>query len=302
MTIKFQAKHKIAGIVDGPLHPFQFPGGEQHIKVDENTDFDDYAYFIADVRGADANEYVLAAMWAQVVRSEGGKVVLVVPYLPAARADRGVPNLTPYVSLIFEATPDQLIYLDPHSSAWVDQYNDWDGLNIMTEFPFERIIQREVQAAQEGLTTYAGVIAPDKGAHGRAARAAKVMGVPVYHAEKTRDFETGKLTGFHMVDALPEEGKFLLVDDICDGGGTFAGLAQAIGIGRDRLDLWVTHGIFSNEHTLHQMTEEYFGVIHTTNSYPTRIFQNPKPAIARRLGTQIKVHNIEPYMIEAINV
>lgn len=308
MTIKFQAKHKSGFTVDGPLHPFTFPGGEAHIKVDENADFDDYEYFIADVRGANAHELVQAQMWSQVLnngRTEGTKrkLVLILPYLPAARADRGVPNFESYIRMVSDVAPDQVIYLDPHSPAWIKAFEEEDEYYAkLTEFPVARIIKREVQAAQEGITTYAGVIAPDKGAHDRAAQVARVMGVPVYQAEKTRDFETGKLTGFHMVDALPEVGKFLLVDDICDGGGTFAGLAQAIGIGRDRLDLWVTHGIFSNEKALHQLTEEYFGVVHTTNSYPTKLFQDPEPGVARRLGTQIKVHDITPYLYGAIDV
>lgn len=309
MTIKFQAKHKDGTLVDGPLHPFTFPGGEAHIKVDENADFDDYQYFIADVRGASAHELVQAAMWSDVLIDALGsatKTVLILPYLPAARADRGVPDLTWYVQLVDNIAADQIIYLDPHSPVWIEKLDTFHNPHMkMTEFPVSRIIGREIQKAQEGVTTYAGVIAPDKGAHDRAAQAAKVMGVPVYQAEKTRDFETGKLTGFHMVDALPEVGKFLLVDDICDGGGTFIGLADAIGLGRDRLDLWVTHGIFSNFSQLKKMTEETFGVIHTTNSYPTKLFVDDYigyDALARRLGGQIKVHDITPYMIEAIDV
>lgn len=308
MTISFKAKLRDGGLQDGPLMYFQFPGGEQHIKIVPGLDIDDYEYFVADIRGADANDLVAAQMWSQVLNyglTEGSKrrMVVILPYLPAARADRGLPNLQTYVNLVSDIDPDQVIYLDPHSPVWIEKFKKENELYAnLTEFPVSRIIEREVQAAQEGLTTYAGVIAPDKGAHERAAQAAKVMGVPVYQAGKSRDFETGKLTGFHMEDELPAEGKFLIVDDICDGGGTFAGLAQAIGIGRDRLDLWVTHGIFSNVSTFKQLTEEYFGVVHTTNSYPTRIFQDPKAAILRRLGTQIKVHDIAPYMYEAIDI
>lgn len=316
MTIKFQAKHKSGYTVDGPLHPFTFPGGEAHIKVDENADFDDYEYFIADVRGADAHELVQAQMWSEVIRqSVLSKLVLILPYLPAARADRGTPNFQSYINLVTDIVADQIIYLDPHSPAWIEQYTkqDWDMIyggytTKLTEFPVARIIKREVQAAQEGVTTYAGVIAPDKGAHDRAAQAAKVMGVPVYQAEKTRDFETGKLTGFHMVDALPEVGKFLLVDDICDGGGTFIGLADAIGIGKERLDLWVTHGIFSKG--LREL-EKHFGAIHTTDSVTNReklfdqhindhdiyeLTNSPED------GGFVYIHKITPYLYGAIDV
>jgi len=66
---------------------------------------------------------------------------------------------------------------------------------------------------------YTGIIAPDKGALNRAEALAHAFEVPLYIGGKTRDFETGKLTGFTM-ESLPEGGKFLIVDDICDGGGT----------------------------------------------------------------------------------
>ena len=59
--------------------------------------------------------------------------------------------------------------------------------------------------------------------------------------------------------------KFVIVDDICDGGRTFTEIAKAI---RDQLPnakiyLIVTHGIFSaGEEPL----KEYFEHVYTTNS------------------------------------
>jgi phosphoribosylpyrophosphate synthetase len=302
MTLTFRAHLKDTNLtIDSPLTPFWFPGGEAHIKgVDEQVGKFDYQ--IADLRGADPRDLIMVIAWAQAVRSRNEEVVLFLPYLPAARADRGVPNLHVYTTMIFEIEPDQIIYLDPHSPEWIRDYTDMDDITKLTEFPFERIIRREIQdkTSDSRPQTYAGVIAPDKGAHDRAARAARVMGVPVYTAGKTRDFETGKLTGFHMEDELPAEGKFLIVDDICDGGGTFIGLAQAIELPPERLDLWVTHGIFSKVLALKTMTEETFGVIHTTNSYPSDVYGDM--GVHRRLGSQIIVHDILPYFTEAIDV
>lgn len=266
MSIKFHAQHKDGRLVNGPFQPFHFPAGEVHVKTTEDYDTytGNYKYFVADIRGTDANDYVMAAAWAQAVRSVNGFSVLMIPYLPGARADRGVPDLSIYTNIVADIAADQIIYLDPHSPTWVESFKDMDDLARTTEFPFERIIAHRIQRADRDETKYRGVIAPDKGAKSRAARAARKMGVPVYTAGKTRDFETGKLTGFHMEDTLPEEGKFLIVDDICDGGGTFIGLAQATGIGRERLDLWVTHGVFSKG--FEDISRE-FGHIYTTNSY-----------------------------------
>jgi ribose-phosphate pyrophosphokinase len=112
--------------------------------------------------------------------------------------------------------------------------------------------------------SYVGVIAPDCGATRRAARIASEIGVPLYHAWKTRDVSTGRLAGFGCEDLPP--GLHLIADDLCDGGGTFIGLAQAIanqGIPAVTLDLYVTHGLFTKGVAeLHR----YFGRIYCTDS------------------------------------
>jgi ribose-phosphate pyrophosphokinase len=97
----------------------------------------------------------------------------------------------------------------------------------------------------------------------RASRVAAACHLPLYRAEKHRDSDTGKLSGF-TCEPLPETGRFLIVDDICDGGGTFMGLAEATGVPKDRLGLYVSHGVFSGSaHLLHN----HFGEIVTTDSY-----------------------------------
>jgi ribose-phosphate pyrophosphokinase len=58
------------------------------------------------------------------------------------------------------------------------------------------------------------------------------------------------------------------VDDICDGGGTFLGLAEATGLPWSRVDLYVSHGVFS-KNALDNLRER-FEYVYTTNSY------NPK--------------------------
>lgn len=273
MSLRFRAKTVQGWTVDSPLEPVVFPDGAVHIK--NADDPAEYAYQIAIVQGMSHDDLFTLAMWADAVAHREEKKVLILPYLPGARMDRGVPTgAFVYGDFIhYSIRPDQIITVDPHSPQALhffdaadpdDPYGNYG--RDATVFPVERIIRHEVQdgSSDSKAMPYVGVIAPDKGAHDRAAAAAKVMGVPVYQAEKSRDFDTGKLSGFKMVDALPDEGKLLIVDDICDGGGTFLGLAKATGLPKERLDLWVTHGIFSKG--LSEL-RKHFGVIHTTNSY-----------------------------------
>lgn len=284
--------------MDSPLQPFWFPGGEAHIKIDNTKQV--FQYQLADLRGAKPKDLIMLAMWEDAVRQRGERAVLLLPYLPGARADRGIPfGAKVYAEFINNLVLDQVITLDPHSpvmpsllSGNNSEVNVGGSGTLLTVFPFQHIIKTEVQngSRDSGPHPYDGVIAPDKGAHERAGAAAKLMGVPVFQAGKTRDFETGKLTGFQMEDKLPKKGKFLIVDDICDGGGTFNGLADAINIGPDRLDLWVTHGIFSKG--LEDLKTR-FGTIHTTDSWNGDLVSNKKDHLV--------VHPTLPYLTSAID-
>ena len=83
---------------------------------------------------------------------------------------------------------------------------------------------------------------------------------------KFKDPVTGIVSEIGSPDLNPElvKGKkCLIVDDICDGGGTFVGSAKLlIEAGADRVDLYVTHGIFSKGIPIHCIDHVW-----TTNSY-----------------------------------
>jgi ribose-phosphate pyrophosphokinase len=67
-----------------------------------------------------------------------------------------------------------------------------------------------------------------------------------------------------VLDASAVRGKeCLILDDICDGGGTFTGLATELHKAEAQaVDLFVTHGIFSKGGTLEGIRQ-----IFTTDSY-----------------------------------
>lgn len=303
MTLNLSAKRKNGFWVESPFRLMDFPAGEPHIKVDQYYKPEDYEFHVAYLTGYRAQDLFTLAMLRQVTGNV--KLIVVLPYLPAARADRGTPNLEIFTDFItHQVMPDQLITIDPHSQEWVEAYGRSAQTGHLTVFPVERIIRNEIQDPTQDThaDAYVGVIAPDKGAVDRATRAAHAMGVPVYRAEKTRNFETGKLDGFHMVDDLPAEGKLLIVDDICDGGGTFLGLAEATGLGADRLDLWVTHGIFSKGFT--ELLQN-FGTIHTTDSYFSGDgVYYPAPAMGTVVVPKdhVKVHKLRPYLLAEIGI
>lgn len=191
---------------------------------------------------------------------------LVIPYLPGARQDR----MNPAGDFLFGAKSiadeinarsfDKVICFDPHSDVMPALINNCSVIHI-----------DEVQGIVgdgTGRGCYDAVVAPDAGAAKRAERVAKYLRIPIVNAWKTRDVTDGHSTivGFGIEPVVGVQ-KLLIVDDICDGGGTFIGLADHIkSLGQSyeiELDLYVSHGLFTKG--IESLAERFNNII-TTNS------------------------------------
>ena len=239
-----------------------FPAGEAHIKVINENDHKGPLTEIARVYGYDAQDLMTVAMWSNSSHQRGAATVLEMPFLPGARQDRGLPfGAKVYGDFINTMNLDQVICFDPHSPVMPGRI---DRITIVDSAPLIRhhIVGRP--DSDERAQRYTGIIAPDAGAVSRAQHVAKLCGLPLYRALKHREPDTGELSGFSC-EPLPEDGKYLIVDDICDGGGTFAGLAGATGLPAAQLGLYVSHGVFSGNAV---NLPNYFSDIYTTDSYP----------------------------------
>jgi len=178
--------------------------------------------------------FVAALYWVDALAERGHPIPpLVLPMIPGSRQDRINPSgdylftLKSVAKALNARRFPSVTVLDPHSDvgpALIDRCQV-----VAASFASDR--------------KYDGVIAPDGGAEKRAYRIASSLGVPLYHAWKSRDVKTGALAGFG-IEPLPA-GNYLVVDDICDGGGTFIGLADLIDARGARADLYVTHGLFT---------------------------------------------------------
>lgn len=185
---------------------------------------------------------------------------LVLPYLPGARQDR--TNPTGDVLFTAESVADMInsrhfskvISLDPHSPV-MPSY-----IRHFCEYPLEEVAYTLTDIF------YDGVISADKGGVDRALTFSNALGVPIFTGGKTRDVSNGKLTGF-TVEPLESGGHYLVVDDICDGGGTFIGLAEKIAEQGATADLYVSHGIFSKGF---DALDKAFKNVYTTDSFAGR--------------------------------
>ncbi|ASR87111.1 ribose-phosphate pyrophosphokinase [Mycobacterium phage Krypton555] len=259
MAVYLRAYTPELGTIRNVAEKFQFPGGEVDLKHVHPFYSGMDVTWVADVRGAALDDLMAALLLADHAFERDDKFVLMLPYLPAARADKGSPlGARAYADMLNYRRGTfgkQVITIDPHSEAGAGHYN---SLTVLDSLP---LLDRALES--QGHWRYDGIISPDKGAIDRASRVAQHYGLDLYVGDKKRDQATGKILSYDL--SIPKLGKYLVVDDICDGGWTFTELARASGVYQPQLDLWVTHGIFSgNAHHL----KRYYRRILTTDSHP----------------------------------
>lgn len=245
------------------IETFFFPGGEPHCNVPKWPM--GHTHIFAKLRTWEDAGRLRVVMDA--LNHQSVKIYLFAPYLPGARQDRNPEGLTPltgemYARSIFDMA-EHITAVDVHSANALMQYNSWvDTTDMGTGLYLKELVT-------QGRNDMApdAIVCPDEGAKVRALAASDLLQYPVIYATKKRDFQTGKLSGFEVPDTFQVGYRYLIVDDICDGGGTFLGLAEAI-LAKEHnvlLDLYVTHGIFSNG-ALDKL-KGYFTHIYTTNSF-----------------------------------
>lgn len=169
-------------------------------------------------------------------------LILLVNYFPYGRQDRVCNNgeahsMRVISSMINSCGFDKVFVIDPHSDVVEALIDNVDILDL------EYIV-----FASEGdpFVDCDAYVSPDGGAYKKVTKAAKVHGKPIVRADKIRDTQTGALSGFEVyADDLTGQ-SLVILDDICDGGGTFIGLAKKLREkGAEKITLYVTHGKFT---------------------------------------------------------
>lgn len=238
---------------------FTFNGGEPHLKIKTGLKSTDSVTITTRIQAFNDLGFLLLANDA--LQQMGiRKIHLFLPYFPGARQDRvmikGEPlTVKVYANLINQCEFETVTIIDPHSEVTPAILNN---VQVVNNHHFVKKCLAETYDYQ--------LISPDGGALKKAYKLAQFLdGKEVIECSKKRDVQTGKLNGF-AVYADDLQGKTcVLVDDICDGGGTFLGLATELKKKQaGDLILIVTHGIFSKGL---QELSQYFSKIYTTNSF-----------------------------------
>jgi ribose-phosphate pyrophosphokinase len=197
------------------------------------------------------------------------KIHLYTPYFLGSRSDRkfeeGSNNYLKSVicPIINSLDFKSVTVMDPHSDVLEACLNNFNKINN-----FALVDDALSYIIGEGEEDQIVLVSPDAGAYKKVFDVAKEFNIEkIITATKVRDMKTGNIlhTKIPVLDQHNDL-KYIIIDDICDGGRTFVELAKAIKAGRPtaKIYLIVTHGIFSSGYS---QLGEYFEQIYTTNSY-----------------------------------
>jgi ribose-phosphate pyrophosphokinase len=172
------------------------------------------------------------------------KTLLIIRYLPYARQDKAPSNestfaLHAFLPLLASLAFDTICLCDPHSGVAKRILDDLGAVAI-DYYPID-LVNKAAKGCEIDLFCY-----PDAGALEKYSRL--YTGHDYIYGRKVRDQLTGRIEKYDLeTNGQGVSGKnVLIVDDLCDAGGTFILLAkELISKGASKVVLFVSHGLFT---------------------------------------------------------
>jgi len=260
-------------IQSGGLKEIHYPGGELQTRVIDGHQkyLEDAHEIIIEARIQSSDELISLLLLNDAILGLNPQAArkLYMPYLPYARADRRfVPGdcngLATFGAILNTANFHEVRVLDAHNPSmaaeWINNLVNVVPAGLMREVAAHF---RDHHAGSERIT----ILFPDEGAAKRYRFMKDTIGADVLYATKKRNASTGQFEGFE-VPSKEELGDraILIMDDICDGGGTFLGIVGALDIAKVTkipLGLYTTHGIYSKGTSIFSVV---FNTMYSTDS------------------------------------
>lgn len=254
---------------------FIFSGGEPHIKLDLSC-FSEEEDIIVTSRLNSMNDFMMLVVATEAISQSGycKDRELFIPYFPGSRQDRRMIEGEPltvkvFSSIINDLDYNQVLTFDNHSdvsTALIDNGTNYDN---------RRFVERCLESIYPNLNEdWFHLVSPDSGANKKVKDLGKYLynnsyALQITKCDKTRDVSRGDITGFEVYSTDLEGKDCIIVDDICDGGGTFIGLAKELKA-KNAGDIYliISHGIFS-KHV--EELQPYFKKVYTTDSWRSDI-------------------------------
>jgi ribose-phosphate pyrophosphokinase len=266
----------------------RFADMEVFVEIQENVRGEDVFVIQSTSFPANDNLLELLIMLDALRRSSARRKTAVIPYFGYARQDRKSSPRTPIsaklvANLITEAGADRVLTLDLHA-AQIQGFFDIPVDNLFAAPLF----------AEDIRARYAGrdimIVSPDVGGVLRARALATRLNVDLAIIDKRRE-RAGVSEVMNVIGDVHGR-DCLLVDDICDSGGTLCNAADAlIANGAKSASVYVTHGVLSG------------GAVARMAASPiemTTITDSIAATEAVRLSTNMRQLTIAPLLAEAM--
>lgn len=242
-----------------------FPDSQPHIRI--NKDISNGVKVVCSIINTDILFKLLLV--ADALKEVGiTEKYLYISNLFGARYDRVMRSgdsfdLRVVANLINSCGFTKVYIIDPHSSVSTLLINNSKDYHPIPEMVYKLINHNELEKPV--------FIAPDFGAtkklDGYVKKLKNTFSISVndiVYCNKHRDVGTGSIKLTVLDPEKCKDRNCVIMDDICDGGGTFIEIAKQLEAAKPKtLSLVVTHGIFSKGF---DELKKYFTHIYTTNS------------------------------------
>lgn len=239
----------------------RFPDGEPHIFLDELDRKRDIKVIC---RITCPEDLFIVMQVGNILNRQGISFHLTISYLMSMRMDRVMSfneaySLEIVSNCINSINPSNVEIIEPHS------------------YKTKSLIKKSVEISCIDMIYNEDCVIcfPDKGANTRYSHLFPQK-ITLY-GSKIRDVITGRLSEFKIEN--PEDyqsGAILVIDDLCDGGGTFVGIANEIRkFAPDaKLKIFVTHMV--NKNGITALSKNYDEVLFTDSFFDWNTIELPK--------------------------
>jgi ribose-phosphate pyrophosphokinase len=266
----------------------RFADMEVFVELHENVRGEDVFVIQSTSFPANDNLMELLITLDALRRASARRVTAVIPYFGYARQDRKSAPRTPIsaklvANLITEAGANRILTLDLHA-AQIQGFFDIPVDNLYAAPLFSQDIE------QRYLGRDVMIVSPDVGGVLRARALATRLNCDLAIIDKRRE-RAGVSEVMNIIGEV-EGADCILLDDICDSGGTLCNAAVALKAGGARsVGVYVTHGVLSG------------GAVARIASSPIEmmtITDSIEPTEAVRQAPNLRAFTIAPLLAEAM--
>lgn len=235
---------------------FKFPDGEVQISLEE---FSHKEQVLVKCRVTNAEDLFILMQVLDILDRHEVLYNLHIYYLMGMRMDRVMDFNRPFtlkvvLNSLKNCNADAVKILEPHSEVYYDYRFGGKFTELYIENNPSNTVWNDFQ-----------IVFPDTGAK---ERYDFQYNKTTLTCSKIRDLATGKILDIKVDNPeIISDKPLLILDDLCDGGGTFCGIAKAfnaLGIPKERLNIAVTHMV--NPKGIKNLSEN-FNHVWFTNSY-----------------------------------